>query len=517
LIGESEIMFTFKTLKRIVIIGGILLSFFALIEVLHGYLVLRQLHPILGYAFALFMIGAISLFVCYIFWKFLSFRAAPMFPQVDSLSEANAKQLRDYCYYTTQYLTVLSENKLLPSELREKAIKFSSHLKGSTKGKDNDYLRQTLKTTIEEAIKPGLAKLKEHGEREVRRCVRDVMLAVTFSPYRSADLFIVLYRNCAMVVRLINIFNLRPRWNELIRTFWDIMRIVATVNYINVIGTISQKCLSSMQGMPFAGRLVDDLAQGFGAGFFTSITGHAAIERCSAFGRWQTEEAQNRIADNIRTFTLDVVNICLSDIAPTIAKKFPDITEKFLASILGHIKDIDLTIFVKRLPVPGEVFQTATATAGRISEQAAILGKEGIEKMVTISKKAQTKTEEIIGSIAEKAKEIRAKADEIVTPITEKIDEVAKGKELGGEIDNLTKEGIEKIATMSKEVAEKTDAIIREALTKAKEASPLVTEKARKASVGAENIFTSLTEKVKKFKKAEEENDKIPRKNSKKD
>jgi len=265
-----------------------------------------------------------------------------------------------------------------------------------------------------------------------------------------------------------------------------------------------------MQGMLFAGRLVDDLAQGFGAGFFSSITGHAAIERCSAFGRWQTEEAQNRIADNIRTFTLDVVNICLSDIAPTIAKKFPDITEKFVASVLGHIKDIDLTIFVKRLPVPGEVFQTATATAGRISEQAVILGKEGIEKIVTISKEAQTKTEEIVSSITEKAKEIRAKADEIVTPITEKIEEVAKGKELGGEIDNLTKEGIEKIGTMSKKVAEKTDAIIKEALTKAEEVIPLAKEKARKVSVGAEKIFTSLTEKVKKFKKAKEENNKIP-------
>ena len=508
-------MFTFKTLKRIVIIGGILLSFFALIEILHGYLVLRQLHPILGYAFVLLVVGAISLFVYYIFWKLLSFRAAPMFPQVDSLSEANAKQLRDYCHYTAQYLTVLSENQLLPYELREKALKLSSHLKGATKGKDDDYLRRILKTAIEEAIKPGLARLKEHGEREVRKCVGDVMLAVTFSPYRSADLFIVLYRNCAMVVRLINIFNLRPRWNELIRIFWDIMRIVATVNYINVIGSISQKCLSSMQGVPFAERLVDDLAQGFGAGFFTSITGHAAIERCSAFGRWQTEGAQNRIADNIRTFTLDVVNICLSDIAPTIAKKFPDITEKFVASTLGHIKDIDLTIFVKRLPVPGEVFQTATATAGRISEQAVILGKEGIEKMVTIgkefsekvdsiSKEAQTKTEEIVSSITEKAKKTKVKADKIVTPITEKIGKAGKG--LGGEI-----------ATVGKEAAEKTDAIIKEALTKAEEVTPLVTEKARKASVGAEKIFTSLTEKVKNFKKASEKNGNIPDKKSKKD
>ncbi len=93
----------------------------------------------------------------------------------------------------------------------------SSYLKESTKGKDNDYLREILKTAIEEAIKLGPAKLKEHGEREVRRCVRDVMLTVTFSLYRGADLFIVLYRNCAMVVRLINIFALRPRWNELIR------------------------------------------------------------------------------------------------------------------------------------------------------------------------------------------------------------------------------------------------------------------------------------------------------------
>jgi len=60
--------------------------------------------------------------------------------------------------------------------------------------------------------------------------------------------------------------------------------------------------------------------------------------------------------------------------------------EKIVVSILGHIKEIDLAIFVKRLPLPEEVFQTATVTTGRITKQATILGKKGIEKMVTIGK-----------------------------------------------------------------------------------------------------------------------------------
>jgi len=47
-------------------------------------------------------------------------------------------------------------------------------------------------------------RLDEQAERIVRECVRDVMLAVVLSPYRSADLLIVLYRNGRMVLELPN-------------------------------------------------------------------------------------------------------------------------------------------------------------------------------------------------------------------------------------------------------------------------------------------------------------------------
>ena len=76
--------------------------------------------------------------------------------------------------------------------------------------------------------------LDEKAEKQVRKSTRDVMVGVTLSPYKAADLLIVLYRNLIMTTKIIRIYNTRPRFREQLKTIYDTICIVATVNYINM-------------------------------------------------------------------------------------------------------------------------------------------------------------------------------------------------------------------------------------------------------------------------------------------
>ena len=79
--------------------------------------------------------------------------------------------------------------------------------------------------------------------------MRDVMLAVTLSPYKSADLLVVVYRNFVMVGRIIRIYNARPSVAGQMRVFSDIFSVVATVNYLNMGRNLIEALASHVPGI----------------------------------------------------------------------------------------------------------------------------------------------------------------------------------------------------------------------------------------------------------------------------
>jgi hypothetical protein len=161
---------------------------------------------------------------------------------------------------------------------------------------------------------------------------------VTLSPYRSADLLIVLYRNGGMVLRLTAIYASRPRLSEQLAILRDTVTVVAAVNFLNLGSKLVESLLSTV---PIVGRFADDIAQGLGAGFFTSAVGHAAMHRCEAFQGWDRLEATDALRSRSEAFLEDVREIFQKDILPHLRSRLPGLEWERIAS--GVRRAVDVT------------------------------------------------------------------------------------------------------------------------------------------------------------------------------
>ncbi len=129
---------SWKTLRTLALIIGVLLSFFAIIEILHAYEILARVHPVLCFAFLL----ALFCFVGYLFvYGALVIYSRPrvLVPPPDFDAEtASLHQARLYCKYLLSYMSRLSENANLTSEEVQKCnegqIQLTQVSKGSRSG-----------------------------------------------------------------------------------------------------------------------------------------------------------------------------------------------------------------------------------------------------------------------------------------------------------------------------------------------------------------------------------------------
>ena len=222
-------------LVRLAVVAGVLLSFIFLAECLRLFFLLYQIHPAAGFAFAgALLIGILALLIY--LWRGL--RACPRVlvpPPMPELAAASHAEMRRYCKYLVEYLDRLAENPNLDAEAVKAAQDRIAYIEDVLGAHPlNDDLVRTIAKTEEETIGPLLRHLDEKASQEVRRSVRDVMLAVTLSPYPSADIFIVLYRDLAMAFRVMRIYKSRPTPREEWRILRDILAVVATVNFLNI-------------------------------------------------------------------------------------------------------------------------------------------------------------------------------------------------------------------------------------------------------------------------------------------
>lgn len=191
--------------------------------------------------------------------------------------------------------------------------------------------------------------------------MRDVMVGVTLSPWKAADLLIVLYRNLVMVTRIIHVYNARPRFRQQLSIYADIVRVIATVNYINMGKNLIEGLGSRVPGI---GRFIDDIAQGMGAGFMTTVVGHAAMDRCRAYRPWNEAQAKDSLKNRAAAFYGDVKDTFWVDVWPTLRTRAGaaagDLRDK-IASALDETQNA-ITSCIKA-PVNGAVY--ATKVAGR--------------------------------------------------------------------------------------------------------------------------------------------------------
>ena len=308
--GTVMLKTIWKLIRTAVIVIGVLLTFFAVLELLRAYQTLHNFHPIAGVAFAAAVIGLLTWLIIYVWANMAVFPKALKPPKIDDVESATDRQLKKYIQYLKRFLQRLASNPNLNDDESAHILNAVSKLQEQTATDRPECI--TLITAIEENhIKPVLKTLDAAASKQVRDSMRDIMVGVTLSPYKSADLLIVLYRNLVMVVRIVKVYRVRPALSEQIGIFSDIINVIATVNYINMGKNLIEAIASRVPGI---GRFVDDIAQGIGAGFMTTITGHAAIDRCRSFRGWNEVEAKKHLLSHVGDFYNDVKDIFFKDV-----------------------------------------------------------------------------------------------------------------------------------------------------------------------------------------------------------
>ena len=302
----------FRIVRTVVTAVGVLLGFFAFIEVVRAYQTLRAMHPAAGYAFLAALAAAAGWLAWYLWVNLAAVPKTLRPPAIPDPAQATVRQLKKYLMYLRRFLERLTVN---PSVSDENHASIQIALEQIERTLGEPPTAETMRAAIEvveaRAIVPALADIDALAARQVRDSMRDIMIGVTLSPYKSADLFIVIYRNFVMTIRIIRVYNARPAVAEQCRILLDILNVIATVNYINMGKNLIEGLGSRVPGI---GRFIDDIAQGIGAGFMTTIAGHAAMERCRAFRGWNAAEAKRHLLSHVGDFYNDVKDIFFKDV-----------------------------------------------------------------------------------------------------------------------------------------------------------------------------------------------------------
>ncbi len=302
----------FRIIRAVVTAVGVFLAFFAFIEVVRAYQTLRGLHPAAGYLFLLVIAAAVGWLGWYLWVNLAAVPRALRPPAIADCTLAAPRQLKKYLQYLRRFLERLTINTAVSDEKHLHIQTALNQIEQTLAANPTlEAMRAVIEVVEERAIRPTLAEIDQLAAKQVRDSMRDIMVGVTLSPYKSADLFIVIYRNIVMTVRIIRIYNARPALAEQSRILLDILNVIATVNYINMGKNLIEGLGSRVPGI---GRFIDDIAQGIGAGFMTTIAGHAAMDRCRAFKGWNAAEAKRHLLGHVGDFYNDVKDIFFKDV-----------------------------------------------------------------------------------------------------------------------------------------------------------------------------------------------------------
>lgn len=296
-----------KTLERVAVVFGVLLTFFAVIEVLRAYQILYDTNPYAGYGFLV----VVALLLAYVVWQvraIFAYRMALKPPALPGEGSLTDKQVKIFRRHMQRVARRFAENPILASEHLDEvdAMRMAVESLPETGNDDGNVFRSAVEAIEREHISPLLKHLDRHAEGVVSDNVGLVSLGTALSPYRSVDMYIVLARNARMVNQILRIYRTRPTPGETVKVFYDIVRVVAAVNLINAMDNV---WTGIGRHVPFIGRYGEAMSEGLFSGLLTSVAGHAAIDRCRSYRPWSREEAVRTYRGKLQRWGLDVFGI----------------------------------------------------------------------------------------------------------------------------------------------------------------------------------------------------------------
>jgi uncharacterized protein (DUF697 family) len=308
----TDLHWWLRLARRLLWSLGLLLVLISLGELLRIHGALAGLHPWLGHAFLLLLAGGAA-------WtglgwlRFLRQRPLrlPDLPRHEDLATGDPALRLAYRRALEGHLERLATSPVLDEgEVQALATSIAA-LRAGKAPPDAARLEQLER----ELVEPLLARIDAEAEAEIRRGTVEVVAAVALSPWRSFDALIVLARSLRMVLTISAIYGSRPTLGEQLAILKDIASAIAAVGLIGA----GQKFVESLAArLPLIGRVVDDLLQGIGAGFYVNLAGWAARERCRSLQRWEPERARLRLATRIRRFAGDLRQSLSRDLAPAV-------------------------------------------------------------------------------------------------------------------------------------------------------------------------------------------------------
>jgi hypothetical protein len=297
--ARSELRTLWNLLRTGATVLLVLVVLFFGLEVIRAYLTLRELNPLFAYGFVAFL----ALVAIWAVWRLhLSLRQFPTVlspPHIADWDSPTLRELEQYLAYLRKFADQLGQNPVLGVAEQQKLGWLGEELSKQIESVESQDELNALRIQCEDRLNEFLDQIDRKAKIEVSTCVRDVMLGVMLSPYRSADLLIVLHRNARMVVRIVHLYNARPALREQFRIMSDVVSIMATVNLLN----FGEKFIENLvENVPLVSKVTGDVAQGMGAGIMTSAAGDTAVQRCRAFRGWNKEDAQRSLSSKTHIF-----------------------------------------------------------------------------------------------------------------------------------------------------------------------------------------------------------------------
>jgi uncharacterized membrane protein YcjF (UPF0283 family) len=300
-------------MKRLLVLLSTLLVLYFIAELVQTVQYFFSISPLFGYISAV-IIGLLVLLLALQYFKTLfALRKASPPPEFQDSTNPTDTELKHYLAFLRKRVATLTaraaEKPNIPALFPEPEA-----------DEPNAAYLDRLKAGINEAVAP----LDKQAEEEIIRTVRDVLLGVMFSPVRSLDVFIVLYKNYKLVAALSRIYDTKPDISVQFKIMRDIIAIAVTLNVMNLSDKFIEKLLSNVPGLQGS---ADDVVQGVGAGFFTSVIGFTAKSRCRNLEPWSVQEQQQTIKNNFKSIMRIIKNIIFQDAGPRLRNLFPNIKD----------------------------------------------------------------------------------------------------------------------------------------------------------------------------------------------
>ena len=121
-----------RLIRTAVIVFGVLLSFFAVLEMLRAYQTLYNFHPVAGYIFAAVVIGLLVWLVVYVWGNMAVFPKPLNPPKIADCAAASDRRLKKYLQYLKRFLLRLIANPNLSDDDRVQITEALSKLQNQT-------------------------------------------------------------------------------------------------------------------------------------------------------------------------------------------------------------------------------------------------------------------------------------------------------------------------------------------------------------------------------------------------